>query len=183
MLAIALVVGFGLSYFSLVDGRFFGAYRWGAWVARPEVGSPAPDPYTRAYLARTGTLQLGRGEGVQFIAVQDSEGQPLMRNCAYRVSGDTPVAAFWTLRATTPEGINIAQEGMPLSMHSTRLARSNTGVASIHVSSGVSSGNWLQLAPGTGEFQLVLTFYDASFLAGFGANVTALPAVIKEGCA
>jgi len=183
MLVIALLVGFGLSYFALVDGRFFGAYRWGAWAARPEVGATAPDPYTRAYLARTGTLQLGRGEGVQFIATEDSDGQALTRACTYRVAGSTPVAAFWTLRATTPDGINIAREGTPQSMHSNRLARSNSGVAAIHVGTPLAAGNWLELDAGTGHFQLVLTFYDASFLAGFGASVTALPAVIKEDCA
>ena len=97
MLAVALVVGFGLTWYALTDGRLFGAYQIGPWTAWPEAGSPAPDPYTRAFLARSGALQLGQSEGLQFVATTDSDGQPLDRNCRYRIDGTTPAATFWTL--------------------------------------------------------------------------------------
>lgn len=182
MMGGALLLGFGLSYFALTDGRFFGAYQWSSWFARPEVGAPDPDPYTKAYLARSGTLQLGRGEGVQFIATHDSNGQALTRNCTYRVAGETPVATFWTLRATTSNGANVAHESGAQSMHSNRLSRANDGLAIIYVGKQLMPGNWLELA-GDGSFQLTLTFYDASVFAGFGTTVNALPIITNEGCA
>lgn len=181
MITVALGVGFGLSYFALVDGRLFGAYTWGSWVAWPEVGSPTPAPYTKAYVARNGALQLGRGEGIQFIATRDNEGQSLLRNCAYRLAGETPVATFWTLRAETSAGVNIAAAGSPLSVNSNRLSRLNNGIAVIHVSKQLAPENWLEIT-GEGKFELVLTFYDASVFAGFGSSVVALPVIINEGC-
>lgn len=181
MAAIALIVGFGLSYFALTDGRFFGAYQWSSWITRPEVGSPTPDPYTRAYLARNPALQLGRGEGIQFTATHDDSGERLIRSCDYSFTGETPVAAFWTLRAVGQEGANIAASGMPRAMNSKRLARAQDGSVTIHIGKTLAPGNWLAI-DGEGDFQLVLTFYDASFFAGFGSTVTVLPEIIREAC-
>src|SRR4051812_26524999 len=73
MLAVALALGFALSYYSLTDGRLVGAAQFGPWSAWPRAGSPTPDPYTKAYLARTGALQLGQAEGVQLVATADSD--------------------------------------------------------------------------------------------------------------
>src|SRR3990170_4069258 len=102
MIAVALGIGFGLSWYALSDGRLFGALQVGPWAAWPEAGAPAPDPYTKAHLSRTGALQLGQSEGLQFIASTDSDGRPLLRNCRYRIDGATPVATFWTLVALDP---------------------------------------------------------------------------------
>ncbi len=94
MLAVALLVGFGLSWYALTDGRLFGAYQSGPWVAWPQAGSPDPDPYSRAFLSRNGALQLGQSEGLQFVATTDSDGRTLDRICAYRIDGTTPLATF-----------------------------------------------------------------------------------------
>ena len=58
MVAIALGLGFGLSWYALTDGRYFGAAQIGPWAAWPRAGLPSPDPYTRAYLARTGAFPV-----------------------------------------------------------------------------------------------------------------------------
>ena len=81
-----------------------------AW---PRSGLPAPDPYTRAYLARTGALQLGQGEGMQFVATIDSDGNPLNRACRYRIDGNTPTATFWTLVPIAADGASIARPDGP----------------------------------------------------------------------
>ena len=44
MLLVALVVGFGLSWYALSDGRLFGAIEIGPWSAWRVVGVPAADP-------------------------------------------------------------------------------------------------------------------------------------------
>lgn len=182
MFAVALAIGFGLSWFTLTDGRLFGAYRVGPWAAWPDIGLPTPDPYTRAYLSRTGLLQLGQAEGIQFTAVTDSDGEPLDRDCTYRIDGQTPVASFWSLVAIDEDGTNIAlPEGLE-AIHSSKIAREGDGSAVISVSKRLAPYNWLEIT-GEGEFELVLTLYDASIFAQFGSTVDAMPSIINEGCA
>lgn len=181
MVGVALVTGFGLSYYAVADGRLFGAYQFGAWKTWPNAGSPNPDPYTQAVIARNGGLLLGRGEGVQFIATHDSGGEPLSRSCAYRISGRTPIAAFWTLQAVDAKGTSIVSIETAQAIHSRRLSRDNEGIATLYVGSQVHTGNWMQIT-GEGYFDFMLTFYDASVFAGFGTTVTDLPEITNEGC-
>lgn len=182
MLVVALGVGFGLSWFALTDGRVFVAFEVGPWAAWPAAGSATPDPYTRAYLARTGALQLGQSEGLQFTAVNDSDGHTLDRACTYRLSGPTPSATFWTLVATDSEGGNVARPGGEPSLQSGRLAREADGSAILHVGRQLASGNWLELA-GEGPFQLVMSFYDISAFAGSGGTFEGMPTITRETCA
>lgn len=182
MLTVALGVGFGLSYLALTDaGRFFGARQVGPWIAWTEAGAPSPDPYTLAYIARNGALQLGRGEGIQFVAQTDSDGQPLDRDCTYRIDGRTPVATFWTLTVTDEDGTVVTRPGTPMTMHSARIARAGDGSAVIRVSKTLAAGNWLELA-GDGPFQVVLTIYDSSVFSGLGTELGTMPAILNEGC-
>lgn len=180
-LAVALGVGFGLSWFALNDGRALAALRVGPWEAWPQTGVPAPDPYTSAHLARTGMLQLGTSEGLQFIAATDSDGRALDRACTYRIDGETPVATFWTLVALDAQGINIARPGTPLALNSLRLARTNSGSSNIRVGKALSPGNWLEIA-GTGPFTLALTLYDVASFSGVGSNEVVLPPIRREAC-
>ena len=182
MFSLALSVGFGLSYFSLTDGWLFSAYRIGPWITWPAMGSPSPDPYTRAFLARTGALQLGQSEGLQFTAQTDSSGAPLDRNCRYHLEGHTPVATFWTLVAVDPDGVNIARPDGMLAFNSTRLTRGPEGAIQIYVSKWLSPANWLEIT-GEGPFSLVLTLYDSAILSGFGSDAQTMPAITNEGCA
>jgi len=181
MVAVALVVGFGLSYYALTDGRLLGALKVGPWAAWPAVGSASPDPYTRAYLARTGALQLGQGEGLAFTAADDSDGHPLDRSCRYRIEGTTPVATFWTLQAVAADGSNIARPDGQLELRSSDIARANDGSLVLTVSKTLAPANWLEIT-GTGPFRLLLTFYDPSNLSGSGVAVQSLPAIHREAC-
>lgn len=178
---IALLIGLGATYFALYEGGIYGTYHWGAWQARPEVGATNPDPYTRAYLARNEALQMGRGEGIQFIAAFDDDGDKLELSCSYTLAGNTPVAAFWSLRATDIRGTNLASQHAPASLNSKRIARSNDGQIQIHIGKIPKPGNWLELE-GAGDFQLIMTFYDASIFAGLGSSAIELPKVTKAGC-
>jgi hypothetical protein len=181
MVAVALCVGFGLSWYALSDGRFFGASRVGPWMAWREAGSPSPDPYTRAFVARAGALQLGVGEGLQFVATIDSDGRQLDRACRYRVDGSTPVATFWTLVPVDPEGSIITRQEGPAAFNSTRVARATDGSLQLYVSRTLSPRNWLEI-DGDGPFSLVLTLYDPASFAGVGSSGATLPAIIREAC-
>lgn len=181
LVGVALVTGFSLSYYAVTDGRAFGAYQWGAWKTWPNAGAPEPDPYTHAVIARNGGLLLGRGEGVQFVATHDDNGQRLERTCNYRISGRTPIAAFWTLQAIDNDGASIVATQTRQAFNSLRLVRSNEGIATLHVGSQIQPGNWMEIG-GMGYFEFVLTFYDASVFAGFGTTITGLPEIRNEGC-
>jgi hypothetical protein len=181
MLVVALTVGFGLSWYALTDGRLLGATQVGPWTAWPRAGSPDPDPYTRAYLARNGALQLGRSEGVQFIATSDSDGQPLSRACRYRVDGNTSTATFWTLVPTAPDGATIARADGPPGFESNRIARANDGSMQLYVSKTLAPLNWLEIT-GDGPFWLVLTLYDTTVFSGVSTTDTTLPSIIREAC-
>jgi hypothetical protein len=178
---LALAIGFGLSWFALTDGRLFGAMQIGPWVAWRQVGASAPDPYTRAFIARAGTLQLGQSEGLHFVATQDSNGDSLDRACRYRIEGPTPTATFWTLSALDEAGVNIARPDGEIALHSARLARNNNGQAVIYVSKTLSPYNWLEIT-GQGPFSLALTFYDVALFAGVGSSNEGLPGIVKESC-
>lgn len=181
MILIALIVGFGLTYLALVDGRFVGAYHLTPWTAWPQAGTPDPDPYTKAFVARNNALPLGSSEGIEFIATRDSSGQLLQRNCSYRLSGNMPVASFWTLRAAAVDGAGITPPGAVQNIQSNRLTRKDNGEPAIFIGPKLSAENWLEIE-GEGAFDVILTLYDASVFAGFGDSVDELPQIISEGC-
>ena len=181
LLVIALAVGFGLSVYALGDGRLLGAVRVGPWAAWPAAGSSSPDPYTRAYLARTGALELGTSEGLAFTATTDSDGRPLDRSCRYRIAGTTPVAAFWTLAAVAADGSSVGRPDGLQELQSRQVARAGDGSLILYVSKTLAPENWLEIT-GSGPFALVLTLYDPSNLSGAGASIDALPSILKEAC-
>lgn len=181
MIGVALVVGFGLSWYALTDARAFGTLHIGPWAVWRDAGSPAPDPYTRAYVARAGALQLGASEGLQFIATTDSDGQRLERNCGYRIDGTTPIATFWTLTPVAPDNSVIARPGTPAAFNSTRVARATDGSLQLYVSKAISPRNWIEIT-GAGPFALILSLYDTSSFSSVGDDPVTLPAIIREAC-
>lgn len=181
MIAVALGVGFGLSYYALTDGRLFGVAQVGPWAAWPDVGSNAPNPYTRGHLARTAAFELGQSEGLQFTATSDSDGQPLTRDCSYRILGKTPLATFWTLVAQDEAGINIAAPDVAPAIRSSAIARADDGSIIINVGTGLQPLNWLELT-GEGPFRLVLTLYDTAAFSGFSSTAS-MPSITRGECA
>lgn len=180
MLSVALALGLGASYYALTDGRVFGALQVGPWLAWPDLGSPSPNPYSRAQIVRAGTFQLGLSEGIQFVASTDSEGEPLTRACSYRIEGTTPVSTFWTLVAVDDAGINIAAPHGPAVVRSQDLARGEGGAIVINLGTRLAARNWLELA-GDGPFALRLTLYDTVVSSGFGGSL-AMPGIAREAC-
>lgn len=181
MIAVALGIGFGLSHYALTDGKLFGAAQVGPWSAWPDVGSAAPNPYTRGHLAREATLQLGLSEGLRFTAAVDSEGLPLTRDCAYRMDGKTPLATFWTLVALDSDGINIAAPDADPAMRSNAIARANEGSLAINIGKRLAPGDWLEIT-GTGPFTLALTLYDTAVFSGFSSDQS-MPSIQRGKCA
>lgn len=178
MIVVALGVGFGLSWYALGD-HWVGTLRVGPWAAWRDAGSPSPDPYTRAFVARSGALQLGNGEGIRFTATTDSTGQRLDRACRYLIEGRTPVATFWTMVPVALDDTPIARADGPASFVSNNIARLADGQMELYISKQLSPRNWLEIT-GDGPFAIVLTLYDITTVGG---EELKLPVIVREGCA
>lgn len=178
---IALGIGLGLSFYALTDGRLVGARQIGPWLAWPETGSPRPDPYTRAYLARQGILPLGSTEGLQLIAETDSDGQLLDRACTYVLDGKTPTSTMWTLIAIDESGRNIAASNDLPYLDSLHLSRAADGSAMISIGPDLAPGDWLEIA-GTGPYAIALTLYDTTAGTGTDWSSVEMPSITRAGC-
>jgi hypothetical protein len=181
-IAVALSLGFGLSYYALTDGRLFGAVSLGPWTAWPDIGSPNPNPYTSGHITREASLQLGRSEGLRFVAATDSDGAPLDLACSYRLDGHVPVSTFWTLVAVDTDWVNLAAPGTDAALRSSEVIRATDGAIRIHVGTRLRPMTWLELS-GTGTFSLVLTLYDTTALSSFAAADMTMPSITMEDCA
>jgi hypothetical protein len=181
-ITIALVSGFGSAWYALENGELFVTLSLGPWKAWPAAGTAEADPYTHAYLARSGQLQLGRAEGIRFASSTDSAGLPLKRECRYRIEGETPVASLWTLYAEDEKGALIGHGERRDVIDGVNLPRGNDGRMLVRTGPAPAGPVWLA-TPGRGPVQFVLTLYDTSLFAGLSAESTPLPEIREEGCA
>lgn len=180
-LMVSLSVGFGLSYWALEKGQMFGTLQVGPWIAWSDVGSPRPDPYTRAYISRNANLELSRAEGIKFVAKQDSDGRDILAECNYRIDGTTPETSFWTLAATDNQGASVTREGGPMTLRGDHVSRAEDGSFALHIGPSLSASNWLETSA-NGRMELVLTLYDSSVFSGFTSLSNSLPSIFLERC-
>ena len=178
---VALAIGFGLSFVALENGSLFGTFRMGPWAAWAQVGVANPDPYTRAYISRTNALELARAEGLRFSAVKDSDGQPLLLQCNYRIDGMMPESSFWTLVATDGTGALAVPEYGLRALASGHIQQFDDGRFLLRVGPDLAPGNWLETS-GEGKLVLVLTLYDTNLQSGLVSGENSLPAISRESC-
>jgi len=181
MSAVALGLGFGLSWYALSDGRELASVKFGAWATWPDSGAPDPDPYTRAFLARNGALPLGRSEGVAFVAARDSDDKLIDPTCTYLIAGNTPQEAFWTLTASDAAGRIATARGTPLFVDSTHVARQADGAMAVRIGPKLAAGDWLE-TDGKTAYSLVLRLYDTAVFSGLRSEVSEMPSVTREAC-
>lgn len=182
VLAIAIGGGGASVWYMLEAQEGLDAIRVGAWTAFPDIGTPEADPYSKARVAREGVLALGRAEGLAFVARQDSNGEPLRRECTYSIEGGFPTARFWTLYAAD-QFLDVIATGKPraAALQSYEILRQPDNSAIIAVSDHPSPGNWLPVQ-GTGTMYFVLTFYDTPIASSTGLSDVVLPQIVKAGC-
>lgn len=172
----ALGVGFGLSYYSLEQGRELTATHYGVWSGWPELGTAQIDPYARAHLAREGVLPLGKGEGVSFFAHRDTNGDLLSGQCQYDLSGHMPNHSLWTIQVRDPKTRQVFGH-----VESGQLQFGSDGAFELAIAPSVTSGNWVN-TDGLGRIELLLTLYDTNAFTSLGSEEIALPQVQLEAC-
>lgn len=181
-LAIAAIMGLGTAYYLTRYEPPFGAVRVGPWIAWPEIGSSAIDPYARATISRIGELSLGAGEGLAFSAYRDSAGRTLNGSCTYRVRGPVPISRAWTITVYEADGTMPPNPTGRNGFTSHELLRDLNGAAEIVLSPEAQPGNWL-MSPRGANLVLMLRLYGTSVSTMTGAvESSGLPTIDRQSC-
>jgi hypothetical protein len=181
-LAVAALVGLGMTYFSLTRGAAFTTLSIGSWTARPKMGTLDADPYARATLARTGQLPVALGDGVSFTAQNDDSGKLLDGRCDVVLAGVTPAARFWTLTLYNIDGELVANSVGRYGFTSQEIVRRSDGSFDIVVAPRASAGNWLPTG-GVERYSLSLRFYDTAVgVSTKAGREVPMPAITTRSC-
>ena len=154
----------------------------GAWRSTPRDGSGEIDPYALAANARGGLLPLGTAEGLTFLARTDDRGTAFKADCDYLVKGPMPSARFWTLSLLDLRGFPIKNPADRYGFTSAEILRFDNDPATIRVSPGARSGNWLPTGQAR-EYMLMLRLYDTSLSTGKAdLDKVRMPTISQVGC-
>jgi hypothetical protein len=181
-LAVAAVVGLGLTYFALTRGASSGGLTIESWTAWPKTGTIDADPYARAAIARTGRLPTAMGDGVSFTLKSDDEDKALDGRCEVLISGITPVARFWTLTLYNRDGGLVANSTNRYGFTSQEILRHADGSFEIVVAPRANPGNWLPTG-GVDRYELVLRLYDTAVgVSTKAGREVPMPDVTTKSC-
>jgi hypothetical protein len=184
LLVLGIAVGGGAAsvWYALNAQEGVGAVTVGGWTSFPDIGTPEADPYSKARIARQGVLALGRAEGLAFTAQRDGNGDPLLRQCSYRIEGTVPTARFWTLHAADSNGDPIGTDGIrAVALDSYEAIRHPDSSITITADRHPAPGNWLALS-GSGPMSFVLILYDTTIATSTEIAGVELPQILKVDC-
>ncbi len=180
--AIGLGVGGTSAWMAVRADNSFGSVKIGQWTSWPLAGSADADPYTRARVAKDGSVPLGAAEGLAFYLTTDQFGKPLDRECQYKIVGATPPARLWTLSTQDKNKRTIVSEtGVENTAFSQTLLRSQDGTFSINIGSQPAPGNWLSIS-GKGQMRFVIRLYDTPITGSAGLAEPVMPRIINRDC-
>ena len=181
-LAVAALVGLGLTYLSLTRDVAFGALAVDQWTSWPRTGTVDADPYARASIARTGRLPIAMGDGLSFTLTADDNGKALDGRCDVVISGITPVARFWTLTLYNPDGGLVANSVSRYGFTSEEIVRRADGNFDLVVAPRAQPGNWLPTA-GIERYELILRLYDTPVgVSTKAGREVPMPDVVTRSC-
>lgn len=181
-LAVAAIVGLGMTYYALTRGAAFGALSIESWTAFPKIGTVEADPYARASISRTGRLPTALGDGVSFTLQTDDNGKLLDGRCNVVLEGITPAARYWTLTLYNAGGGLIANSVNRYGFTSEEIVRRADGHFEIIVAPRANPGNWLPTA-GIERYQLVLRLYDTAVgVSTKAGREVPMPSVTTRSC-
>ena len=183
-MVIAVGLGIGSAYFAVNHADRLERIEIGPWHSWPQSPGPDANPYAKADQARKGSLPLGSGEGLSFVAVTDNDGTPLDGACQYRVSGSQLPARLWTLSLITKNDRLVDNPSNRHGFHSQNIARLR-GKDSEHyeiiTAPEVMGGNWLKTEAAS-SFRLILRLYDTSLNSSGSLGEITLPEIAWVSC-
>ena len=179
--AASLILGLGSALYAVRSAATLDATTAGSWQAWARAGTPDWDPYSRARMARSGELPLGTAEGLTFTAWVDQEGDTLLGNCRYAITGQTPQARLWTVEVQRVDGRPAPAPRKLRAIGGDTVLRRPDDTFTISVAPRPVSGNWLSSA-GVDAMRLVLRLYDTPIrTAQFVAEI-AMPDIVRDAC-
>ncbi|WP_394692755.1 DUF1214 domain-containing protein [Hyphobacterium sp.] len=154
------------------------------WTSDPAIGSPAADPYTRAYVARRGLLGLRREEATYYLRAVDDEGQPLLDHCAYVIEGEVPDARWWSVTLYADDYFLAQNEDDAHSIDMTRAVIDSDGMwRAVIQSTDPADGSFWISSRNAGRFDLIYRLYNASeAILETPGNALVTPRIIRLGC-
>jgi hypothetical protein len=175
---IALVGGIGSSLYFIETGTRLTTIAVGPWVAWTSAGTPDADPYTRARMARRGSLPLSASIALNFEARTDEEGRRLHSGCDYVLESARMDEGWWSLTVYDEEGRLIPNAADRYALNTATVVRNPDGAFAVNLARDARPGNWLPTG-NAGRLTLVLTLIEPG--AGAGAD-PGMPRIRKVGC-
>lgn len=178
ILAAALGLSAGFTWYAL---RHPDTVTSGPWRTSLDAGGPNAGLYTRASIAVTGLFALNRDEAIYFSAAETSEGEALLRRCAYVIAGPVPSAGWWSVTAYAADDFLIPNAAGRFSFNMSELTPGSDGTFQIVASPGPRTGAWLPTGGGTGGFTLLLRLYNPAPEIVAHPETARLPAIRRDG--
>ena len=155
---VAALIGLGLTSISLSTGSGLAAKRHGGWKSWKSAGHVKADPYTRAYIAKTGQLPLPPQISQTYFALYDNAHRRLHTSCSYVVESPAVEAKWWTIAAYDYNGQVFKNPVERYSFNAgSAMIRFNGGFR-VYLSQTPQPENWLPLGD-NGTFVLVYRLY------------------------
>ncbi|MGB3719363.1 MAG: hypothetical protein DIU63_12230 [Proteobacteria bacterium] len=176
---IALLGGLATSWYMIEVGSPLTTVKVGPWVSWPAIGTPNADPYTRAHMARQGSMPISGTLARVWEARTDDTGQRLHSSCDYAVVGRGLNDGFWTIAVFDDSGQLIPNAAGRYAFNSSSIMRAPDGSFHVSLSRDARPGNWLPTS-GAGRFKVVLTLLEAG--DGLGPDGTGLPEIRRVAC-
>ena len=175
----ASIIGIGSAWFALQGDLKFQNVKIGQWNIWPKAADPSADPYTKAYLARTGKTWMSTTEGLAFFSNKDSKGEQYASNCEYKLTGIIPRGRLWTL-SYFETGKNQGSTS-PAYITSEDVIWSEDNRLEIFIAKTAQPGNWLPLTSKS-SFSLVLRIYDTPLTSGALDAAIKTPLIERVSC-
>lgn len=141
--ALSLSLGLGSAYLMVADGFALIAPQTGPWKSWVNAGSLGADPYTRAYVARSGDLPITTASGLILQATTDSEGGDLSSSCEYEIVIRPFTAIWWSVALYDTGGGLIRNKAGRHAFNAQNLTVLPDGTQRITLAPRARPGHWL----------------------------------------
>lgn len=155
---VAIVLGLMMTSFSLSTGSGIAAVRQGGWKSWKNAGHVRADPYTRAYIAKTGQLPLPPQIAQTYFALYDNAHRRLHTSCSYLIESPAVEAKWWTLAVYDYDGKIFNNPHNRYSFNAESAMIKFDGGFHVYISQWPQPENWLPVG-NHGPFILVYRLY------------------------
>lgn len=180
---VAVLIGLGLTSISLSTGSGIAAQRHGGWKSWKNAGHINADPYTRAYIAKTGQLPLPPQIAQTYFSLYDNAHRRLHTSCTYIVESPAVRAKWWTLAAYNYNGQIFKNKYKRYSFNTGSAMLKLDGGFRVHLSETTQPENWLPMSD-QGPFVLVYRLYRKELTdeQASAQNDVPLPLIKRVSC-